>query len=141
MSELKPVDTLEYDVVDITNGCRREHPEGTELYALADFENKLGENLSRLVELEKENAELKARLAKWEIQEPVAYKDLTYGNLHNINYSIKDYIPLFTRPKETDEKQSAAERFCDKYCTWAEHHPLCYLPKKTGNDCQQKTNY
>jgi hypothetical protein len=100
MSELKPVATLEYDVVDIINGCRREYPEGTELYALADFENKLGENLSRLVELEKENAELKARLDKWERQEPVAYKDLTYGNLHHSNYSRKDYIPLFTRPKD-----------------------------------------
>jgi hypothetical protein len=43
-------------------------------------------DLTREQFLEKENIELKARLAKWEKQDPVAYKDLTYGNLHHINY-------------------------------------------------------
>ena len=54
--------------------------------------------------LTKENAELKARLDKWESQEPVAWMSLdamwVWTRERDINPTNRNVIPLFTKPKE-----------------------------------------
>ena len=64
---------------------------------------------SEITRLEKENAELRAKLDAWERQRPVAFiyqatteAYLAFDDLRNPMITIpdEDVIPLFTKPKE-----------------------------------------
>ena len=82
---------VEYDDIRMT---------ASELQAFADAITKE----KYVADLEKENAELRAKLDAWEKQSPVGYLNkFTEGNYFDEfkQFDCPDAVPLFTKPKES----------------------------------------